>query len=130
MATDDFYTSAAQQRFAELEASRAQSLANLQSAKATGDQYSASAAVQELANIDAEARNLAALHQQYQASQNPPPAPEASAEERHARPWDKMDGQDMLNLARGSKYAADLKPDDPHFRAGLAEVQRRRQRGE
>ncbi len=130
MASDDFYTSAAQQRFAELEASRAQSLANLQSAKATGDQYSASAAVQELANIDAEARNLAALHGQYQASLNPPPPPEASAEERHARPWDKMDLQDVVNLAKGSKYGASLSADDPNFRAGLAEVQRRRARGE
>ena len=127
---DDFYTSAAQQRFAELEASRAQSLANLQSAKATGDQYSASAAVQELANIDAEVRNLTDLHSRYVQSQNPPPAPEISKEQRAAKNWTEMTPDDALELARNSKYGRDLDWNDPNVRAGFQEAQRRRARGE
>jgi hypothetical protein len=127
---DDFYTSAAQQRFAQIEADRAQALADLQQAKSGGDGYSAAEAVQRIADLDSAARNLVDLHQRYSQSQNPPPAPEATAEERHARPWDRMDATDMLNLARQSKYAKDMDFSDPNFQAGVREVQRRRARGE
>ena len=126
----DFYEDAARQRFAELEASRAQILADLHQAKASGDAYQAADAVQRLADLDAAARNLADLHDRYARSQNPPPPPEISRDERMAKPLDRMDWSDALELAKTSKYGQDLKPDDPNVRAGYAEVQRRRARGE
>ena len=126
----DFYTETAQKRFQQIEAARAQALADLQQARAGGDHFLATESVQSIANLDAEARNLAALHQQYQASQTPVAAPEISAEERHAKPWDKMNYDDALELAKKSKYGADLSHDDPLFQAGYRAVQARRQRGE
>ena len=113
-----------------IEADRAQALADLQTAKATGDYESAGFAVQQIANLDSEARNLATLHSRYQASQQPPVAPEISREERMARPLDKMDYNDALSLAQTSKYGKGLTHDDPNVAAGYAEVQRRRARGE
>jgi hypothetical protein len=41
-----------------------------------------------------------------------------------------MDWQDVVDLARQSKYAKDIQPNDPHLIAGWQEAQRRRARGE
>lgn len=41
-----------------------------------------------------------------------------------------MDWQDVVDLARQSKYARDIKPDDPNMLAGYHEAMRRKARGE
>jgi hypothetical protein len=126
---EDFYVSAAAQRLSRLDAEKQQSLADLARARSNADYESAAYSIQQIANLEAERANLINLHQQYQASINPPRPPEPSKEERAARRWDQMDATDILNLARTSRHAADLQPDDPAFVAGMNEVIRRRQRG-
>jgi len=130
MAADDYYTHLARQQIQRLNAERAQALANLEAAKATADYDSAGTAVQDLADIEAKKANIVALHQQYVRSQEPVPPPELTPEERFAKPWDRMDWQDGLDLARTSKYGKDLSHDDPAVVAGYREVMARRQRGE
>ena len=87
-------------------------------------------AEEEMARADSREQNLVELHQQYVASQAPPEPVELTPEEKHAKPWDRMDWQDGLDLARTSKYGDDLSHNDPNVVAGYAEVMRRRQRGE
>ena len=126
MASDDFYTHSARARLQQINADRAQALAGLEQAKASADYVSAQELVQAIANIDAESRNLLALHQRYVDSQTPPEQPELTQEERHAKPWDKMDYSDTWELSQTSKYGVD----ENAFRRGMLEVQRRRARGE
>jgi hypothetical protein len=130
MASDSYYTHLARQQLERLEANRAQCLADLQAAKANSDYDSAGAAVQELADIEAKKQNVLNLHQQYVASQTPPEPVELTPEERHAKPWDRMDWHDALEIARTSKYASDLDANDPLVQAGFKEVLARRARGE
>ena len=111
MASDDFYTFTARQRLQQLDANKAQCLADLAAAKANADYDTAGQAVSEIANIEAQKSNLIALHEQYVRSQQTPVAPpELTPEERFAKPWDRMDWQDGLDLARTSKYGKDLRP--------------------
>jgi hypothetical protein len=126
---DDWYVSVGQQRLQEINAMRSQAMADLEQAKAY-DNESASDAIQRIANCDAERANLSALYSQYVQAMNPPRPPEPSKEERAARPWDRMDWQDVVDLARQSKYAKDIRPDDPGLVAGWNEARRRRARGE
>jgi hypothetical protein len=128
--SDDYYTFVARQQIQRLDANRAQCLADLAAARANADYETAGSAVSELADIEAKKQNIVALHQQYVASQTPVEPPELSAEERHAKPLEKMDWQDALDLARTSKYGKDLRHDDPAVIAGYAEVMKRRSRGE
>lgn len=86
--------------------------------------------MQQIANLESEKANLVALHQQYVASQTPPAPVELTPEEKHAKPWDRMTWQDGLDLARTSKYGADIDANDPNVQAGFREVMARRQRGE
>jgi hypothetical protein len=130
MASDDFYSFSARQRLQQINADRAQCLADLEQAKAASDYESAASSVQEIANLEAQRQALVNLHDQYVRSQQVPEAPELTPEEKAARPWDKMNWQDGLDLARTSKYGADLDHNDPNVQAGYAEVVRRRQRGE
>jgi hypothetical protein len=130
VAQDDFYLQAGAQRLAQIEAEKAAALADLAAHKANHDQDSAGASIQQIANLDVELANLGNLYQRYQASLNPPAPPEPSKEEREARPWNRMDWTDVTNLARQSKYARDIRPDDPNLIAGWQEAQRRRARGE
>jgi hypothetical protein len=130
MASDDFYSFSARQRLQQINAGRAQALPDLEAAKANADYDSAGQAVQQIADLDAEARNVAALHEQYVASQTPPPQQELSAAERAARAWDKMTWDDALDLARTSQFGKDLDHNDPHVQDGYREVMRRRARGE
>ena len=69
MASPDFYVYAAQQRMAEIEAQRAQTLADLAQYKATSDYQSAGQAVEQIANLDAERQNIVSLHSRYVESQ-------------------------------------------------------------
>ena len=127
---DDFYTFSARQRLQQINAGRAQALADLEVAKAQADYDSAGAAVQQIADLEAQRQAIVNLHDQYIRSQTPPEQPEASAEERFARPWDRMTWDDALDLARNSQYGKDLDHSDPSVQAGYREVQRRRGRGE
>jgi hypothetical protein len=113
-------------RATSFELSRAQN--DLNSAVACGDKDSASVAVMEIADLARRQENIVRLQQQYSASKQPPPMP--SAEERAARPWQKMDWTDIVQMTRGSKYAKDIAPNDPNLVAGYAEAMRRRSRGE
>jgi hypothetical protein len=131
MAADDFYTFAARERLQRINAERSRARAELEEAKASGDSYAAGDAEEAIAQADMREQALVALHQRYVASQAPPPEPpELTPEEKFAKPWDRMDWQDGLDLARTSKYGKDLDHTDPNVVAGYAEVTRRRQRGE
>lgn len=127
----DFYVSAAAQRAAEIEAERAQALADLQSARRYQDHAAAAQAVQQIADLDAARQNLKSLHSRYVQSQNPPPPRELTLEERLAKSPEDMTWQDGLEIAKaGSRYAKDLTLDDPAVRAGMQDVINRRQRGQ
>ena len=128
--TDDFYQGAARQRMQQLQAEKAAALADLQSHRANGDYDSAAHSVQQIADLDAAAANLQNLYARYQESQTPRAQPVVSPEERAARPPDRMDWHDVVELARGSRYAKNIKPNDPALVAGWNEANRRRQRGE
>jgi hypothetical protein len=73
---DDFYIHSARTRMDRIEAERSRALADLADAKASADYETAGYAVQTIANLDAEARNLASIHEQYVRSQTPVPPPE------------------------------------------------------
>jgi hypothetical protein len=126
----DFYSDAAAQRLRQIEAERAAHLADLAAHRANGDTESAAMVVQALANAEAEKANLVSLHNQYVASQQPPPPEELTDAERFNRPWNKMTPDDALALAKTSKYGKNLDWNDPHVRAGWQEAQRRKSRNE
>ena len=123
---DDFYQFSAKQRLQQINANRAQALADLENAKANSDYESAAASVQQIANLDADRNSLMTLHRQYVESQTPIAPPELSQEEKHAKPIERMDYADVWDMANTSKYGVD----ENLFRAGMAEVARRRARGE
>src|SRR5262249_55214420 len=117
MAAQDWYTFSAGQRLAQIEAEKAQCLADLQYAKANGGDGADS--VQRLADLSAQARNVHALHDEYIRSQQPPPRVELTQEQRQALGPDQMTWWDHgLEIARNSKHGWDLTPDDPNVRAG------------
>jgi hypothetical protein len=126
----DFYRDSAERRLQQLSASHAASLADLEAHKLNGDHDAAGECIQNLANIDSERANLVQLYQNY-VSANTPAAPrEISPEERLARPISHMDWSDVVEMTRGSKYARDIRPDDPALLAGWNEARARRARGE
>ena|SRR6516165_5584635 len=126
MAEYDFYIEAGQTRLQEIGVERAEALASLERAKSMGDTTTAGQAVSQIAALDAESANMMNLYQRYQYSQNPPQPAPPTLEERRAKPWEKMDYSDVWEISR-SKYGP---PDEAMFRAGIAEAQRRRARGE
>ena len=130
MASEDFYSFAANQQYQKLEAIEAQEKANLAAARAANDYESAASSVQELANISAAKQNLVSLHQEYVRSQQPPEQPELTPEEQAAKPWQRMNWVDGLKVAQSSKYGSGIDANDPNVQAGFREVMRRRQRGE
>jgi hypothetical protein len=83
-------------------------------------------AIQSIADLDRQRADLMALYNQYWQSQHPPAPPEPSPEERAAKPLSHMNYGDVYEMLKNSKYGVD----DNAFRAGIAEVQRRRARGE
>jgi hypothetical protein len=127
---NDFYAQAAISRANMIEAEMAAAKADLMAHRANNDVESASASVQQIANLEAERANLNTLYQQYVQSQQPPQPEQLTDEERNARPWHKMTPDDGLALARQSKYGRSLDWNDPNVRSGYAEAQRRRHRGE
>ena len=129
MSQNDFYLSAAARRANELAAERQAHLADLAAHRANGDTVSAAQAVQALANNQAEQQNLQALCNDYVAAQQPRQPERISEEERAAKPWSRMNYDDVLEMARGSKYAKDLTW-NADMQAGYNEVRARRARGE
>jgi len=127
---DDFYTASARQRLERIEAERAAAQADLVAHRSNGDYDSAGIAIQQIANLDAEQRNLLDLHQRYAASQQPRQPERLTSEERAVRPVHKMDWSDVVDLARQSRYAKNIKADDPAMVAGWHGANRRRARGE
>jgi hypothetical protein len=124
MAQDDFYVAAGRRQLAVLEAAKAAALSDLQAHRLNNDAESAAETIQTIAGLDAQTRELTALYNQYAASQAPPQEP--SDEERAAKPLNRMNYQDVYAMLKHSKYGID----DAAFREGIAEVQRRRARGE
>jgi hypothetical protein len=127
---DDFYAEAGRSRLQDIAVERAEALASLERAKSMGDYATAGSAVQQIANLDAESNNLVGLYNRYIASQTPPPQRVPTLEERRARPISAMDWDDVVEMTRQSKYARDIRPDDPNMIAGWYEGQRRSARGE
>jgi hypothetical protein len=127
---DDFYVQSAAKRASMIEAELAAAKADLAAFKANNDVDSAGNAVQQIANLTAEQQNLTNLYTAYVRSQQPPQAEELTDAERFNRPWHKMTPDDALALAKTSKYAKNLDWNDPNVKAGWAEAQRRRHRGE
>jgi hypothetical protein len=123
---DDFYVYAGETRLKEIAVERADALANLERAKLNSDYDTAGAAVSQIAALDAEQANMMNLYQRYWHSQNPPAPPPQTKEQLHAKPWDQMNYADDWEMSK-SKYGP---PDEAMFRAGMAEAQRRRARGE
>lgn len=126
----DFYLESLQERLAQLDAERAAHLADLQAHRSNGDRTSASVAIQDIANCEAARQNVMELGNRYIASQQPPQAPELSAEERAAKSIHRMDWRDVVDMTRTSKYARNIEPNDPKMIAGYQEAMRRKSRGE
>jgi hypothetical protein len=126
----DFYRDSAERRLQQLSANRAANLADLEAHKLNGDHDAAGECIQNLANIDAERANLVQLYQNYTASQQPPQKPYETQEQKQAKPWSQMGWDDVVEMTRTSKYAKDIRPDDPNMIAGWHETRARRSRGE
>ena len=126
----DFYEDSARRRLAQIDAARARAVADLEDCRADGNDTLGGEYEQQIANLDADKRNLLDLHRRYVESQNPPQPPPLSPEERHAKPWDKMTWDDGLELARNSKYGKDLTWNDPNVQRGYMEAMRRKERGD
>jgi hypothetical protein len=77
-----------------IEAEMAAAKADLMAHRANNDVESASASVQQIANLEAERANLNTLYQNYVQSQQPPAPEQLTDEERNARPWHKMTPDD------------------------------------
>src|SRR5262249_21728066 len=123
-----FYLKAAKKQYEALRAARADLLSQLEAHRQAGDPISAAETVQGLANLAADEQNLTATVNQYVASQQPQPDLTTPAE-RAARPPERMDWNDVVELARTSKYAKDIQPNDPGLIAGYNEAMRRRAQG-
>jgi hypothetical protein len=123
--SNDWYIEVGRQRMAEIAAGRAQAQADLELAKRDNDQYSAAAALQNIADIDQAQANLTRLYDQYIASQTPPPP--ATDQEILAKPLQSMTHDEWFRfLSKNTKHGLDANS----YREGMAEVQRRRARGE
>ena len=107
----------------QIQAQRIRAQAEYAEAEAYGNTDAALAAAQEMAVCDDAAQRLVKLHQRSIAQ---PQQPQTDSEFMAKAP-ERMDYGDVYRMASKSKYGA---PDDAAFRAGIAEVQRRRGRGE
>jgi hypothetical protein len=125
----DFYLSAAQQRAAELEMELSAAKTDLLTFRHNQDLQQAGEAVQRIANLTAEQNNLRGLVEGYVQSQQPRQPERLSDEERAAKPIHRMNYDDVLEMARTSKYGKDLTW-NADMQAGYNEVRARRSRGE
>ncbi len=126
----DWYVERGMERLAQINAERAQAVADLEAARARYDDDGAGEAIQRVADLDAAAASLNSLYYRYAQSQTPPPARVPTPEEKAAKPISAMDWNDLVDMVRTSKYGKNIQADDPHMLAGYYEAQRRRGRGE
>jgi hypothetical protein len=90
-----------------------------------GDDYGMIEARRRISNCNAELRNLNADYQEYVAANTPPPPPTEA--EIQAMPVQNMTHDQWFKyLAKTTKHGVDV----DGYRQGMAEVQRRRARGE
>jgi hypothetical protein len=122
----DFYEQSARQRLERIEAERAAATADLAAHRANSDTYSAGQSIQQLANLAAEQDNIHRLYNNYVASQTPRQPPQLTDQEKLAKPTHRMNYNDVWEMSATGKYGVDERA----FRAGMAEVQRRKARGE
>jgi hypothetical protein len=109
-----------------LNAQMAQANAQYQQCRIEGDQDGMDIALQDWSNLENQAVNLQNSYNRQIAAQQAAAPRELSAEEKAARPLSHMNYGDVYDMLKHSKYGVD----DNAFRAGIAEVQRRRARGE
>jgi hypothetical protein len=128
--SDDFKADSARRRFEMIQAERAAAVADLAAAEANSDYDSGAQAAQTIADLDAAAANLGNLYSRHVQSQQPRQPEYLTPEERAARPIEKMDWSDAVELARTSRYGKNIRADDPNMVAGYYESRRRRARGE
>jgi hypothetical protein len=126
----DFKNRVAHQAATEFNARRAALQADFAAHEHNGDEMSAAQTMQELAKLDLEEQAAANLYNRHVASQQPRQREYLTPEERAAKPIHKMDWSDTVDLTRQSKYAKNIRADDPNMIAGWHESQRRRSRGE
>src|SRR5262249_6394652 len=128
--SDDFKADAARRRLQQIQAERAAAVADLAAHESNSDYDSAAYTAQQIADLDGKAKRVVALYQRQVASQTPRQPEHLTAEERAVRPVHKMDWSDVVDLARQSRYAKNIRADDPNMIAGWHEAQRRRGRGQ
>jgi hypothetical protein len=95
-----------------------------------GDAAAAASVIDRLAQLSVQEQAAGNLYNQHVASQQPRYAAPLTPKERAAKPIEKMDWNDMVAMTRESKYARNIRADDPNLVAGFYEAQRRRYRGE
>jgi hypothetical protein len=127
MAHDDDLVDGAEQQFKLIQAARARSEADLAEYRADRNTAGIAEELQTIANLDNSARNLSNLVERHARSQQPAAPVYQTDGEFMAKSPERMDYNDVYRIASKSKYGA---PDDAAFRAGIAEVNRRRARGE
>ena len=126
MAADDYYTHLASQQIQRLEANKAQTLADLQRAKADAD-YETPECRAGISGHRSQEANLVALHDQYVRSQTPVEPPELTPEEKAGKTLEPPWITETFGRCRRLPNTASMKN---LFRAGMAEVARRRAKGE
>jgi hypothetical protein len=120
---EDFFLTAGANRWQALEAQKAQTLADLQAAKANFDYESAGDAVERLSVINQRQSAISQLHNQHAQALNPPPAPELTPQMRMAKDLDQMDWTDTWELAKKSaKTPQELEAIKAGFQKGMAEI--------
>jgi hypothetical protein len=122
--SDDPLIAGGRHRVAVIDAAIAAAQADLQAHIVNGDIEAIGESEQTIANLRADRQNMFNLHAEHVRSQTPPPPP--TDEERAAKPLHRMDYSDVYQMLKHSKYGVD----DNAFREGIAEVGRRRARGE
>src|SRR5437763_1415107 len=100
---EDFYLNAARERANQLSAEIAAAKADLQAARSNADPYSAAASISQLADLQAQQRNLGQLYNEYVKSQTPTQQ-YVSPESRAARSPQEMDAHDMADVMNQSRY--------------------------
>jgi hypothetical protein len=126
----DPYVKLARRQYQDLQAGISGAQADLEAFRQSGDKQSARAALQQIADLTAQQRNLSVLHDQCVASKTVPQQPAQSTEQWQHKPPEAMNYDDALQVFKTSKYGKDLDWQNKDVQAGYQEAMRRRQRGE
>jgi hypothetical protein len=126
MASDDTPAYIARRGISEYDAEYTRKYADFQEALAGGDTLSATQYAKDMAKIREERKSFIEMYNEHVDAQRPPPSPpELSQEEKAAKPISAMDYGDVWEMSQNSKYGLD----EDAFRAGMAEVRRRKLQG-